>query len=328
MKYKDGFRTDVAARRLSKSGWWFARLFILLGLVFVIIYPLMSVFTQAFRPLEEFANPSVIWITINPTLDNVRLSWQLLNFPTAFRNSVVMSGGSAILQLITCSLAGYAFAKFNFRFKTLLFAGVVLTMVIPPQMLFLPMYLQYAAFDFFAISRLIAAFTGEPVGNYTINLLNNPLTFFIPSAFGVGLRSGLFIYIFRQFFRGVPHELVEAARVDGCGAFMTYVRIMVPIAKAAFMTVFLFSVVWHWNESVYTSLFFLRTESRPLSTMLQFVLEDMRFSTLFVHDGRNVAERIAVANSGVLLYITPLMILYLITQRFFVEGVETSGIKG
>ena len=321
-------RTDVAARRFSQFGWKFFRAGILVGLMFVIIYPLMTVFTKAFRPLEEFANPSVIWITINPTLDNVWLSFQLLNFTQAFRNSVVISVGSAILQLIICSFVGYSFAKFNFPFKGLLFACVVLTMVVPPQMLFLPMYLQYAFFDFFGASRVIASVTGQPLTDYTVNLLNNPLTFIIPSAFGVGLRSGLFIYIFRQFFRNIPQELIDAARVDGCGAFMTYVRIMVPIARAAFLTVFLFSVVWHWNESVYTSLFFIRTEARPLSTMLQFILEYMRFSTLFVHDGRNVAERIAVANSAVLIYMAPLIILYLITQKFFVEGVETSGIKG
>jgi multiple sugar transport system permease protein len=201
-------------------------------------------------------------------------------------------------------------------------------MVIPQQMLFLSMYLQYSFFDFLGISHIAAAITGQPYTSYTVNLLNSPLTFYIPSLFGVGLRSGLFIYIFRQFFRNVPHELVEAARVDGCGAFKTFLQIMVPIAKATFATIFLFSMVWHWNETTYTGMFFLKAEARPLSTTLGFVLDDMRFSDLFIHNGYNVAQKKVVAYSGTLLYIAPLIALYIFTQRFFVEGIETTGIKG
>ena len=313
---------------VAKVNWSIARTVILLAVQFIVVYPLLRIVVQAFRPIEEFRNPAIIWITVNPTLDNVRLSWQMMGYPRAFANTFRLSVGSALLQLVTCSLAGYAFAKFDFKFKKLFFAFVMLTMVIPSQMLFLPMYLQYAFFDFFGLSRVVAAITGNSFTNYTINLLNSPLTFFIPSAFGVGLRSGLFIFIFRQYFKGVPDELLEAAKADGCGAFKTFIWLMVPIAKATFATVLLFSIVWHWNETTMTSLFFLRSEARPLATVLGFLMDSMRFSELIIHEGYNVAQGRVVAFSGTLLYITPLIILYLFTQRFFVEGVETTGIKG
>src|SRR5699024_8123712 len=105
-------------------------------------------------------------------------------------------------------------------------------------------------------SRLIGLITGNNYTDYTMNLINSRLTFWIPSAFGVGIRSGLFIYILRQHFRGIPKELEEAAKIDGCGSFRTFKDIMVPNARTSMLTVFLFSVVWHWNEYTLSRTFF------------------------------------------------------------------------
>ena len=142
----------------------------------------------------------------------------------------------------------YGFARFKFPFKNLLFACGILTLMVPMQTIILPCYMNMRCFDPFG---LISAFNSVFDKTITINLVGKNVAFYLPSLFGAGIRSGLYIYIFRQFFEGMDKALEESAYIDGCGPLRTFLNIMLPNARNAIVTVFLFSFVWHTTEEAW-----------------------------------------------------------------------------
>jgi multiple sugar transport system permease protein len=176
----------------------------------------------------------------------------------------------------------------------------------------IPLYLTYRYFDLFG---LIGLFTGKD----SVNLIDTFWPFLISSGTAMGLKNGLYIYIFRQFFRGIPKEIEEAALVDGAGVIRTFYRIMLPNAVPAIVTVLLFSFVWQWNDSYYVSLFLSKV--KVLSTGL------MGMGVAIGGEPDPVYFSILM-NTGVLLSMAPLIILYLFVQRYFVESVERTGLVG
>ena len=190
--------------------------------------------------------------------------------------------------------------------------------IVPPQITTIPLYLQYAYFDLFGLIPLLN-------GGESISLINSGLTMYLPALFANGLRAGLFIFIFRQFFRGLPKELEDAAYLDGCGPLKTYLKVMVPNAKTSFLTVFLFSVVWYWNDFYVSSSFF--TKNDTVALMLKNLDSNLQ-QQLF--DGQSVSVRqiIVWLEAGCVLSITPLLVMYIFLQRYFIEGIERSGITG
>jgi multiple sugar transport system permease protein len=239
-------------------------------------------------------------------------------FQNTVLNTILLNVVSSVLQVITCSITGYGFARFKFKGRNLLFAIVLLMIIVPPQITTIPLYLQFAYFKLFGIIPLYK--DGEP-----LSIINSGLTMYLPALFANGIKAGLFIYIFRQFFRGLPKELEDAAYLDGCGPFETYVKIMIPNAKTSFLTVFLFSIVWYWNDFYVSSSFF--TENNTVALMLKNLDATLQ-QQLF--DGQTVSVRqiIVWLESGCLLAITPLLVMYTFLQKYFVEGVERSGLTG
>jgi len=146
---------------------------------------------------------------------------------------------------------------------------------------------------------------------------------YLPALFANGLRAGLFIFIFRQFFRGLPKELEDAAYLDGCSPLKTFLVIMCPNAKSSFLTVFLFSIVWYWNDYYVSSSFF--TQNDTVALMLKNLNTNL---TQQLFDGQAVSVRqiIVWLEAGCLLSITPILIMYVFLQRYFIEGVERSGL--
>ncbi len=310
--------------RLSRLLWSIARFCLIFGLGFVILYPMMQILSKAFMPVGQFFDVSVIWIPKSLTINNIRSAMSFMDYWPGFANSLILSLSCALIQIFTCALTGYGFARFRFRMREPLFLLVILTIIIPTQVIYLPTFVQYRFFDFFGISRLLGLITGQEYTAFAGNLIDTRWSFWIPSFFGVGIRSGIFIYLFRQCFRSIPKELEESAKIDGCGVFMTYIRVMLPNAKSTILTVFLFSIVWHWNEYILTRTF-LPHAHQPLALKLKLATEMM----LADADTRtNVAAQMGLTYAGALLFILPVLIIYIVCQRWFVEGVETSGIKG
>ena len=162
-----------------------------------------------------------------------------------------------------------------------------------------------------------------------INLLNTPFVFILPSIFAVGLKAGVFIFIFRQFFIGQPKELEEAAKIDGCGAFKTFVRVMVPLAKPAFVVVTMLCIIWHWNDYYSSSMFFI-DKIKPLMVSLERLRSGIAEGYLPMIDAKiaNPVVQRMYLQAGVVLTILPPLFLYVFMQKYFVESIDRTGIVG
>lgn len=330
---RDGAKAQGAAKKrfrkkelygMTRWVWSICRFLLIFGLGFVILYPLLQIISKVFMPISQYQDLSVIWIPKSLTLDNIRNAFTYMKFGEALGNTMILCLSCAAIQIVICSLTGYGFARFRFPLREPLFLMVILTIVIPTQVIFLPSFVQYRFFDYFGISKLLGWITGRDYTEFTANLVDTRWSFWLPSLFGVGLRSGIFIYLFRQCFRNIPKELEEAAKIDGCGSVSTFVKIMLPNAKSSILTVFLFSIVWHWNEYTLTRTFFPQ-KHQPLAVQLKMAIDGM-MSDLSTRT--NLSFQMGVTYASVLLFILPVLLIYIFTQRWFVEGVESSGIKG
>ncbi|MBE6670728.1 MAG: carbohydrate ABC transporter permease [Ruminococcaceae bacterium] len=296
--------------------WVIFRLVLLIGISYVILSPVLSKVFSSFMGREDFVDVTVKYIAKNPTLDIYKTLMIEAEYFEAFFNTLTLSLFCAVLQTFVCCVIAYGFAKFKFKFNNLLFALVIFTMIVPHETLQLSMFVNFKAFDVFGIVELI---TGSP-----INLLNTywPLT--ILSLGGLGFKNGLYIYMLRQFFRGVPDELEESAYLDGSGVFRTFIQIIIPLSVPMMITVFLFSFSWQWTDMFYTELFFPKTSINLMPDVVEVIpkaLETQGFA------GQKMYEA-AIRNTSSLLVMAPLLVMYLFCQRYLIAGVERSGIVG
>ena len=186
-----------------------------------------------------------------------------------------------------------------------------------------PTYLQFRSFDVFGIVGLFNDGKG-------IKMIGTYWPFIISSMTGVGLKAGLFIFIFRQFFKGVPREIEEAAIVDGAGVFNVFFKIMLPNAIPAMITVMLFSFVWQWNDTYFTSMFLENASviSVQLQTAGATIAHNLGTEAGSSSGTVDPFYLSMLVNTSVLLAILPLIIMYMFVQRHFVESVERTGIVG
>lgn len=301
-------------RRLSSWVWPFFRFVIVFGLSFVILYPILYMISTAIRPQAEMNDPSVMWIPKNIRFENFVEIWNAIEYPKTLWDTLVLNIVSSILQVGTCALTGYGFARFKFKGKNLLFGIVLLQIIVPTQIILIPQYMQFRYFDIFGL------FNGL-LGN-SIVLVDTNWSMYIPAFFCNGIRAGLFIYLFRQFFRGLPKELEDAAYLDGCGPFKTFISVMVPNAASSFLTVFIFSIVWYWNDYYVSSMYFsnANTISLKIDTIASLI------SMYLYNEVRNPTEFIVWMEAGCLLAIAPIVIMYVFLQKYFTEGIERAGL--
>jgi len=310
------------SKRLRANAAAALRTAVLAVLAYQLLYPLLYMLSMALRRPEEAMDPSVVWIPKSLTLQNFADTLRVMDFWDAFANSLYIGVGCGLLDVFSCAFVAYGFARFRFPLSNALFALVVFTLVVPTQTILLPLYADMKYFDAFGVLPLTAALFGGPD---SVSLVGSYASFYLPSLFAMGLRSGLYIFIFRQFFKGMPKELEDAAYVDGYGPFRTFFRIMLPNAKNAVITVFLFSFVWHWNEYYLSNLFL-----GNLKKNFAIALSSLRVDLESVVNVQTISDPLAVVTriqAGSLLAILPLLILYLATQRYFTDSVENVGIK-
>ena len=302
-------------QKMINAVWPVFRFLILFGLCFIILYPLIFMLSTAFRPSEQMNDPSIIWIPKSFTMDNVKQTWGVMKFDKTLINTIRLNLIASLLQVATCSITGYGFARFKFKGKNILFGVVIAMIIVPPQITTIPLYMQYA-YPPKVLANILTL-------GKSSSLINSQWTMYLPALFANGIRGGLFIFIFRQFFRGLPKELEDAAYLDGCSPLYTYVKIMIPNARQSFLTVFLFSIVWYWNDYYVSSSFF--TNNDTVALMLKNLNTNL-IQQLF--DGQSVSVRqiIVWLEAGCLLSITPILIMYVFLQRYFVEGIEKSGL--
>lgn len=306
-----------------KSGNILMRLFRLLLIVtmaYLFLFPLYYMLVVSFQRPDLAIDPTSMYVPKAFSLDAYKAAFKQLDYVNSALLSLVITVFSTVFTLISCSLTGYAFARFEFKGKNIAFLFVLLLIVIPPQQIIVPQYLMYKSFTF---GGLLSLFGKE------INLLNTPFVFILPSIFAVGLKAGVFIFIFRQFFIGQPKELEEAAKIDGCGAFKTFVRVMVPLAKPAFVVVTMLCIIWHWNDYYSSSMFFI-DEIKPLMVSLERLRAGIAEGYLPMIDAKiaNPVVQRMYLQAGVVLTILPPLFLYVFMQKYFVESIDRTGIVG
>lgn len=305
----------IFGRRISEKVWPVFRFLILFGLGFVILYPLLYMLSTSIRPQAEMTDPSVMWIPKTVIFSNFVDVWVALDFPKVMLNTLMINVLCSVMQVVTCGITGYGFARFKFKGKGIMFGIVILQIIVPVQVVLIPLYMQFRFFDIFGIIRLIM---GEP-----LNLVSTPVALYLQAFFCNGIRAGVFILLFRQFFRGLPKELEDAAYLDGCGPVKTFIKVMIPNAKTSFLTVFIFSIVWYWNDSYVTGMFF----NDPITIAMEI---GNIGTTMMQHftGGTNgsVTDYMVWIEAGCLMSLLPILIMYIFLQKQFVEGVERSGL--
>ena len=313
----------IMARLLSIESWkrwlWsFVRLVLIAGLSFVILYPIIQKISTAIKAKTDLYSPIVVWIPEHYSFENVKNAISIMDYWKTLLNTFTLSATTTILTAISCALAGYAFARLKFKGSNLLFAGVILTIMVPPTTILIPMYLNLKDFSLMGLIPLI---TGK-----SVNLLNSYWPFILTSITANSLKAGLYIFIFRQFFRGIPREVEEAAYMDGAGVGQTFLRIMLPNAIPSIITVLLFSFVWQWNDSFFTTTYL--TSSHVMSTQLSSLPYNLAILLGNDASAKDPFYLSMVQDTGILLAILPLIIMYLFVQRYFVESIERTGLVG
>lgn len=306
---------------LKKVLLYLFRLLLLIGVSYIILFPFFSKISSSFMSESDFVDVTVRLIPKTPTLTTYKAIITENSYFKAFANTFVLSLVCGLLQTFICCLIGYGFAKFKFKGSNILFMLVIFTMVVPHTTLQLSMFMHFKDFDVLGIMGLLnkIGLTAKP----GFQLLNTNWPLWILSATGLAYKNGLFIFLMRQFFRGIPDELEESAYLDGAGVFRTFFSIIIPISVTMMITVFMFSFCWQWTDTFYTNAFYTRQGTLLLSKIVQVPqsLSDMSAASKTLYTA-------AVNNTCGLLIILPLIVLYLFGQKYIVQGIERSGITG
>ncbi|MBO6638168.1 MAG: carbohydrate ABC transporter permease [Roseitalea sp.] len=265
----------------------------LLGTSFIMIYPLLWLTASAFRAPESiFVSPG-LWPGEHFTLDNFSTGWRglgFVDFTTYFTNSFIITGLSVLGNIFSCALAGYAFARLRFPFRRTLFALMLCTIMLPLHALLIPQYILFS----------------------TLGWLDSFLPLVVPKFLAT---EAFFVFLFVQFFRAIPRELSEAARLDGCGHFQIFLRIFVPLSLPAIATTAAFSFIWTWNDFLQPLIYLNSPQNYTVPIGLSLFLDstsESNFGALFAMS---------------LVSLLPVIGFFLSFQRLLVAGIATTGLK-
>ena len=297
------------------------RFIIVATMAYLFVFPLYYAIIISFQKIDIAADPTSIYVPKAFSLKSYKIAFEQLDYKNSALLTSVITLFSTLFSLVSCSITGYALARFEFKGKNLVFIMVLLMIIVPPQQILVPQYMLYHNFTFGGLLSLFGV---------KLNLLSTPFVFILPSIFAVGLKGGLFIFVFRQFFSGLPKELEEAAKIDGCGAFKTFLRVMIPSAKPAFVVVVMLCIIWHWNDYYTSSVLFIN-ELKPLMINLEQLRLHIAEGGMVLVEGVGLNSSYiqrGILMAGVGLCIFPPFIVYIIMQKHFVESVERTGIVG
>ena len=308
---------------LKKVVWYVFRLVLLIGISYIVLFPFFSKIAGSFMAPEDFVDATVRLIPKHFTLDIYKAILVDNAYFTAFANTFTLSFITAVIQMFSCCLIAYGLAKFKFRGNKAVFIAVILTMVIPHQTLYSSFSLNFTYFDIFGIIGGLSSIGILPDKFVEgLNLMNTHWPMILLSLAGLAFKNGLYIFLLRQFFRGVPDELEESAYMDGSGTFRTFIQIILPLSIPMMITVFLFAFCWQWTDDFYTNLFYTQAKMKLMPTVVN--IPNSLFSAT-QYAGQNMYES-AIYNTCGIMIIAPLVVLYAFCQRFLVQGIERSGL--
>jgi len=300
----------------SKLLWSVIRAVLIIGLGFLILYPLLIKLSSAFKSTVDLYDTTVFLLPKNFTLSNFTRVMDFIEYPATLMKTALYIALTSFLQMMSCTIVAYGLARFKYKGKSIVFMMAIITLVIPPQTILLPMYIQFKSFSLFNYFTAGMASGG-------INLINTGVPVILLSLTAVGFKNGLYIFLLRQYFRNLPFSLEEAAYIDGCKVFKTFTKIMLPGAVPMMAAIFLFSFVWQWNDYYYTAI--LSPDMPLLSARLNNIGYRICVSD---NDTWNALLTMLYNNVAILLLLIPLIVLYIFTQKLFVQSVERSGLVG
>ncbi|MBQ4255985.1 MAG: carbohydrate ABC transporter permease, partial [Bacilli bacterium] len=270
---------------------------------FVFLYPILYMVAYSLMSTGDLVDPSVHYLPTGMEWNNYAEAWLVLDYPKVFWQTVLISVVPAICQTMVCAITGWGLARFKFKGKKILFGLILFTFIVPSCLTMLPTVSLYAQ----------------------MKITGTVFSYVLPALFGQGFKSAAFILIFYNYFKAIPQSIIEAASIDGAGTFKTFLRIGIPSARSAFLLTILLSVVWYYNETVLASVYF-----GSAITTLPLGIENFKTSFDSMYQGSTEGKSIneAIYMAGTILNILPLVVLYIFTQKYFVQGMDKAGITG
>ncbi len=293
-----------------------------ISLSYILIYPFLYILVNTVKSIADGYDATVTWVPKSPTLENIGYAWDVFKVGESLPRTIIYEIVTALIQFMTCAVAAYGLARFNFRGKSILTFLMILNILVPTMMIIIPTYVNFSQLDFLGIFGLIEKITGT---HLRPNIIGSPWVFYLPGLMGVGLKGGLFIYIYSQFFRGLPKELEEAAWIDGAGPWKTFLTIVLPSSGSSMITVLLFSVIWHWNDLYLAQMYM---EEPTLSVAISGFGQNTIVAVLEVSAATAQVLEVPILLAGCFIFMLPVLIFYLLIQRKFVASIATSGIVG
>lgn len=289
---------------------------LLVAIAYVFLYPLLRMISMTFMSSADIINPEIDWVPQNWSLTNLRVAWSVLSMPNTILNSLWYSGTLALAQTFISAMTGFAFARYQFKFKNFWFAMVLMSFIIPVPVVLIPRWMMFI--------------TAQNVTG--IKMIGTVFPQLLMAIAGQGVYSAILILIFFNFFKMIPVVLDEAAKIDGASSWQVFYHIILKMSVPTIATVFLFSFVWNYNESYITATF-LRSALKLMP--LQLGLFDSIFEKMSANvpgasgaPGGQFRINESFKMAATLITMAPMMIMYLFVQRQFVEGIEKTGITG
>ncbi len=297
------------------------RYYMLIIIGYIVLYPLLFMISTALKSNDALLDVTYAWLPRYLTGEWFSIAYDSLNFVAALQRTLTLQILSALVEVFSCAVAAYGFARFRFRGRSVAMFFLILSLLIPTSLYSMSLSVNYRQLDVVGILGLFDRLTGIDL---RLNIFNTNWTFWLPSLLGVGVRSGMLIYIYIQFFAGLPRELEDAAYVDGAGPLKTFFRIALPSSSVVIVTVTVLSVIWHWNETALSSLCFL-TDDWPLSVAMANIFQTLQQQGHWMGSG---PETPSIVFASILFFVMIPLVLYLILQRRFIKSIDRVGITG
>lgn len=313
----------LMSKRLRKIVWAVIRTVLLTGLCFLILYPLITQLITSLKTEQDMFDSTVIFIPRTLNVNNYIVMWNHMRAGTLLVNSLLSSLGLGLLQMVSCTFVAYGLARFKFKGRGLVFALVILTLVIPIQLLADAMKMRFKNFDVLTLFAMNSKYLyTEGAG---LNLVGSWWIFIAMSATAVMYRNGLYIFLLRQYFKNQPKELEDASYIDGASTFRTFWQIMLPSALPLLITVFLFAFVFQYNDAWYLKMLY------PSADVMANKISQAGYTyvtQILKKAGDDIAVKTIFDGVSLVLHVCPLIILYVFCQQFFVQSIERSGMVG
>jgi len=295
-------RQQTLSRRLYGLVWPVVRFVLIFGLAFLILKPFAIKILLAFMSHDDLLDSTVRLIPRHFSLYLWSVALKGLDLMESLLPSVLLSVAVGIIQVFTSTVVGYGLARFNSIISRIAFIFVIIIMLVPPQVTSIAQYLGFVYFG---------------VGPFKVEIVNTFWPAFLLAFCGLGIKEGLYIYMMRSLFIGMPRELEQAAYIDGASPIAAFVRVILPNSRGLMLTVFLFSFCWQWTDISMPTLYF--PNIKLLATQISVITVK---TGMLEHPYAMYIAR----NAGAMLMLIPLFIVFIFCQKFLVKSIITSGI--